>query len=358
MPDIPRDLPALPDGARPLNLAEAIGDFDRRLQAGRLENYRPAPLGFPEIDACLGGGLHAEDLVLLGGVQNIGKTIMALQTARNMARSGEILPIMVCYEHGPDTLLHRLICMESIEDPDDPHPQGVTRAEIEQAVLGYYDSQKEKEQVAPLDLQWVLEQLPGAESAWYRMRDYLRNLWLVRGDGLDTTLARLEDYVHMAFLLGFRRVVLIVDYAQRVPVRALEAGQLTEMQRIDLVMRGLKGIGLKLGVPVLAVAAADAEGLRKQRIHVENLWGPSTVQYEPDVALILNRERFDGQEGGARTVRLAIEKNRSGPSEVEFSHRLHGAYFCLAQHGERVTAAESFQTERITLRARSPRAAI
>ena len=67
MPDIPRDLPALPDEARPLNLAEAIQDFDRRLQDGRLENYRPAPLGFPEIDACLGGGLHAEDLVLLGG---------------------------------------------------------------------------------------------------------------------------------------------------------------------------------------------------------------------------------------------------------------------------------------------------
>ena len=95
----------------------------------------------------------------------------------------------------------------------------------------------------------------------------------------------------MAQQMGFARVMLIVDYAQRVPLPPMIGGmELTEAQRIDLVMRGLKGIGMKLGVPILAVAAADAEGLRQQRIHVENLWGPATVQYEPDVALILNRE--------------------------------------------------------------------
>lgn len=352
MPDVPREIATLPGAARPLNLAEVIREFDVRLQNGQLENYRPAPLGFPEIDECLGGGLHAEDLALLGGVQNVGKTIAALQAARNMAVAGEVLPVMVCYEHGPQTLLHRLICLESVDDPDAPSPQGVTRAQIENAVLAYYDTVKKGGGHERLDLQWVIERLPGAERAWYRMRDYLKRLWLVQGDGLDTTVARLQDYVRMAQLMGFPRVVLIVDYAQRVPVRALEAGlDLTELQRIDLVMRGLKGIGLKLGVPVLAVAAADAEGLRQQRIHVENLWGPSTVQYEPDVALILNRDRLDG-ESGQRTVRLAIEKNRSGPSEVEFRHQLHGAYYCLSRHGERVTDEESFQAERVALRTR------
>jgi hypothetical protein len=60
---------------------------------------------------------------------------------------------------------------------------------------------------------------------------------------------------------------------------------------------------------------------------------------------------MDG-ETGERTVRLAIEKNRSGPSEVEFRHRLHGAYYCLSRQGERVADDESFQVERIALRAR------
>ncbi len=90
---------------------------------------------------------------------------------------------------------------------------------------------------------------------------------------------------------------------------------------------------MKFGVPVLAVAAADAEGLRQQRVHVENLWGPPTVQYEPDVALVMNRDTLETEDGD-RWVRLAIGKNRHGPSEVEFHHRLHGAYYCLSRKGE------------------------
>jgi len=352
MPEIPNTIkiPNTPD-FRPYNLWEAVSEFNSRLQSGNLENYRPTPLGFPQLDACLGGGLRSEDLALIGGMQNVGKTIGALQVARNLAVADEVLPIVVCYEHGPEALLHRLICQESIEDPDDPCPTGgVTRAEIEQAVFAYYDQHPAPEDRQKLDLDWLLQHLPGAERAWYRMRDYLWRLWLVRGDGLDTTLEYLHEYVGMAQASGFRRVLLIVDYAQRVPLRPILAGMpLDEAQRIDLIMRGLKGLGLKLGIPVLAVAAADADSLRRQRVHVENLWGPATVQYEPDVAIILNRDSLDGEEG-TRIVRVAIEKNRNGPSEIEYHHRLHGAYYCLSRTGQIVSEADSFQSERIELR--------
>src|SRR5512143_14815 len=108
-------------------------------------------------------------------------------------------------------------------------------------------------------------------------------------------------------MLGFNRVALIVDYAQRVPLRptlsmSLGGLALNELQRIDLVMRGLKGIAQQFGLPVLAVAAADAAGLRRQRIHFEDLWGTSVTQYKPDAALILNRDKMDA-EGRTRTVR-------------------------------------------------------
>ena len=121
---------------------------------------------------------------------------------------------------------------------------------------------------------------------------------------------------------------------------------LTETQRIDRVMRALKGIALRHGVPVVAVAAADAAGLRRGRVHVEDLWGPATVQYEPDVALILNRDEGNG-EGGERRVRVSMEKNRHGPSEVEFRHRLYGAQYGLSSHGEAVPPGDSYQAERI-----------
>jgi len=233
-----------------------------------------------------------------------------------------------------------------------PHPLGMTRAQIEATVLACYDRVSDPAAGRKLDLDWILQNIPGVERAWYRMRDYLWRLWLVQGDGLETTSHHLHEYVRMAQQLGFGRVMLIVDYAQRVPLPPTVGGvELTEAQRIDLVMRGLKGIGMKLGVPILAVAAADAEGLRQRRIHVEDLWGPATVQYEPDVALILNRDLLDGATD-ERWVRLAIEKNRHGPGEVEFRHRLNGAYYCFSPKGERIAADESFQIERVKLRER------
>ncbi|MEP7356923.1 MAG: hypothetical protein ABI847_06755, partial [Anaerolineales bacterium] len=101
MPEIPANI-RLPntDAFRPQNLWETVQAFNQRLRSGNLENYRPAPLGFPQLDECLGGGLRAEDLCLVGGMQNVGKTIFALQVARNLAAAGDVLPIMVCYEHG------------------------------------------------------------------------------------------------------------------------------------------------------------------------------------------------------------------------------------------------------------------
>ena len=348
MPAIPPtiQIPDTPE-ARPYDLAEAVGEFNLRLQHGELAIYRPVPLGFPQLDAVLGGGLRSEDLVLVGGPQNVGKTLLILQAARNQAASGEALPIVVCYEHSVETLLHRLICLESVANPDDPAPIGVTRADIERTLLEYYDHPPTDAGRRGLQLDWILSRLPGAERAWYRLREYLWRLWLVQGDGLDTTDYRLGEYVRMTRHEGFARVVLYVDYAQRVPLRPVVGrGPLADSERIDLVMRGLKGIALRHQVPVVAVAAADSAGLRQGRVHLEDLWGPSTVQYEPDVAILLNRDSL-GDDGDIRCVRVSVEKNRNGPSEEEFRHRLHGAHFCLSRTGQPVGAGESFQAERI-----------
>jgi replicative DNA helicase len=351
MPVIPRSI-QLPntDRHRPWTLLESVQRFEDRIKAGSLDLYRPIPLGLPEIDSCLGGGVHAEDLVLVGGMQNIGKTIVGLQAALSIAAGGHALPIVVCYEHGLDTLLHRLICLASVDDPDSPSPTGVTRTEIETTVLAYYDQAQTDEAKRELDMDWILRRLPTVERAWWRLRDCLDRLWLVHGDSLDTTLEHLERYVETARYYGHRRVVLIVDYAQRVPLSPslLHLG-LGESQRIDLIMRSLKSLAINHGITVVAIAAADAEGLRRQRIHVENLWGPATVQYEPDVSLILNRDTIDRVDG-ERWVRVAIEKNRHGPSELEFRHRLHGAFYHMSPHGEVVADEDSYQSERIPLR--------
>jgi hypothetical protein len=92
----------------------------------------------------------------------------------------------------------------------------------------------------------------------------------------------------------------------------------------------------------------DEAALRRERVHFEDLWGPATVQYEPDVAIILNREVLS-EESSERWVRIAAEKNRHGPSEAEFRHRLLGAQYALHPVGEAVLATASFQAERTDL---------
>jgi hypothetical protein len=94
------------------------------------------------------------------------------------------------------------------------------------------------------------------------------------------------------------------------------------------VTEGLKNLALAHGVPIVAVAAADAEGLRGERVRFEDLWGGSSVNYEPDVAVMLNPAQQTGQTQDTDTL-FSIEKNRLGPTGVEFQHALRGQHFAF-----------------------------
>lgn len=61
----------LPVGVpEPQSLGRVVDNLDRRLREGRMEEYVPIPTGFHPLDEYLEGDLHADDLWLLGGMQN------------------------------------------------------------------------------------------------------------------------------------------------------------------------------------------------------------------------------------------------------------------------------------------------
>jgi len=100
----------------------------------------------------------------------------------------------------------------------------------------------------------------------------------------------------------------------------------------------------------VAVGAVDEQAIRRQGpVHLEDLWGPVTMTYEPDVGWVLNNEHLEpaGEDGRARAVRLAIEKNRHGSSEIEWRHHLYGERYCLQPEGFSVPMTESSQNERM-----------
>jgi len=330
----------------PVSLRATVEAFERRLPDLNPAVLRPIPTGFPFLDASMGGGLHAEDLVLVVGKQNIGKTLFVSQLGRNIAlwaaqARNRVVCLLICYEHSPILLQQRLLCMESWLAGGDEG--GVSLSDIRGALAGLAEAG------ALEDLSTMLLRLPrSALLGWRKMEKYLDALYLYRGDSVYTSPEAIDKMVVVLQRKGLCPVV-IVDYAQRVPPPAELAG-LGREQHIDYVVRSLKALAMRRGVPVVAVGAVDEQAVRRRGpVHLEDLWGPVTMTYEPDGGWVLNHDQLEpaGEDGRARLVRLAIEKNRHGPSEVEWRHLLYGGRFYLEPEGELVPLKESFQVERV-----------
>ncbi len=82
-----------------------------------------------------------------------------------------------------------------------------------------------------------------------------------------------------------RRLVLFVDYLQKVPVIPEPS---TEEEKVTRIVSGLKDIALAEMIPVVAIVAADREGLKAKRLRNHHLRGSSAINYESDIILILN----------------------------------------------------------------------
>lgn len=291
----------------PKNVFDVSIAFDAHLQATRAFEYSPIPTGFTELDEILGGGLHPEALMLVGGPPGVGKTIFMLQVARNIAAMHDALACVVCFEHSEVQLYQRLLCMESALG--NPESDAITLKDI-RAVMGEQNA----------NLQLLLDMSPSAREAWSRLVQYWERLFLVKGHPTKTTLHVLEQYLTHLQARG-ERVVLFVDYLQKVPV--LYTGiELSPEKQIRIVTEGLKNLALAHRVPVVAIAASDTEGLKNERVRFQDLWGGSSVQYEPDVAVMLNR-------GNANEIVVSAEKNRMGATNAELRFALAGQSFAL-----------------------------
>jgi replicative DNA helicase len=329
----------------PVSLRESNDRIDRTLPTINPAVLKPIPTGFPLLDACMGGGLHAEDLIMVVGKQNVGKTVFVNQIARNIARwsareRNHVAALVVCYEHSVMLLRHRILCMESwlASGKED----AISLAAIRQAMADLSEENQLR------DFSNALVHLPDAAMrGWQAMEEYFDTLFLYQGNPLFTTTDALERMVVFLMRKGFHPV-LFVDYMQRVPSPAVMT--LAREVQLDSVIRALKTIAMMRKIPVIAVGAVDERALRRPGpVHLEDLWGPATMTYEPDGAWVLNPDSLQptGEADRARTIRLAVEKNRHGASEVEWRHHLYGACFTIEAHGEVVRLEESFQSDRL-----------
>lgn len=269
------------------------------------------PLGFDPLDRVLGGGLRLRELLVLAGRPGVGKTIVTLQMASNLARNGATV-VFACYEHDPQQLLARLLAFEigsaGAPNSDWRHMKGV------QAVLDDVVSGRVPLSCSDLD--------PLMRAARSRLDQYGHRLHLVRAAPTMTGLKELQEIVRD---VQHGPTVLFVDYLQKVRPSRLSS---SHVDHVADVTAGLKEASLRSGISVVAVSAISSAGLMRRRVHLAHLDAAVAVGYDADVVILLNDKRpvvaanqISHTLGQAEKLRervvFTVEKNRGGPAPVD-----------------------------------------
>ena len=325
---------------QPRSALDVLADIRHKVATGELADYEPVPLGMAPLDRMLGGGLRPGELMLIGGAQGTGKTTMALQMARNIAASGQAYVLYVNFEHDDADMLNRLIAMESVL-PHLPNTKPSTGAVKIQDVRAEVIRSWARAGEQPADL----AASPRLKPAIERIARYGGNLFLLRGSATSSTVENLRDLIEVhRRQSGERRMVLIVDYLQKVPQIPEPP---TESEKVTYVVNGLKDIALTEKIPTIAIVAADKEGLKAARLRNHHLRGSSAINYEADVILILNEKyqivakvNIEFNPYQAQRFRdwiiASVEKNRSGADNLDVEYHKHFDFSCFDPTGRPV----------------------
>jgi replicative DNA helicase len=299
------------------------------------------PTGFDRLDDVLAGGIRQGEVVLLGGKPGVGKTIVSLQWARAMAQRG-IVAVYLCYEHDEVTLLTRLLACELGEMLAAAAPGGSS--------LRHDELRERIRDVAAgaITLREALESDPLLRQAHLRLAAYADRLVLVTGSGAHTDVNAIRD-VTRAY--DGQPTALFVDYVQKVPVFPSIP---REGERVGRVIEGLKQLALDHKMVVVAIAAADQEGLDARRLHSRHFRGSTALAYEADAIVVLNDKLAvvsrahvayspTRAEEFERQVVFSVEKNRNGTADVDLEFEKDFASYRFHQRGRWV--AERLWTE-------------
>jgi len=331
-------------GPAPRSLTQVLKEADRMVVQGELDEYLPIPTGFDQIDRLIGGGLRKTELVLLGGAQGIGKTITALQMARNLALNEGTFAFYISYEHSEVHLLNRLICQESIDPTSSAVAGGLRLKDLHNIVV----SKRAREWVRKdgnVGLNQILSQHPKTAKAMDTINRYSDRLIMMKASPAVTTLNSIREMTRQIAEATGGKLVLFIDYLQKIAIYPDRAAD--ENDKVTIIVEGLKDIAMTYNVPVVAIVAADREGLRSKRMHLYHLRGSSALDYECDIAIIMNnkfhilsKEHVSFNPYKSESYRdwvvFTLEKNRAGRAMIDVEFRMHAQHFCFNPKGNLV----------------------
>ena len=320
----------------PRSALDVMIDLNDRVTSGKVSELRPIPLGFNPLDRAIGTGIRPGELLLIGGAQGSGKTTMALQMARNVAAAGQANVLYLCFEHEEEYLLARLVAMESAVTAMPNFAAGVKFQDVRREILGTAENGG-----APMHLVGNARLAP----AFDRIGAYGDSLFLLRGSQTTSTVENLRRLARLhRELAGEKQLLLVVDYLQKVPMIPEPEN---EAEKVTSAVNGLKDIALGEEVAVIAIVAADREGLKAPRLRNYHLRGSSAINYEADIILILNEKynivakvSIEFNPYQAQRFRdwvvVSIEKNRGGKDNIDLEYEKHFEHSCFDPNGRPV----------------------
>jgi replicative DNA helicase len=330
----------------PRSATQVLSTLAGKVAKGDVTQYQPVPLGFTPLDKSIGGGIRAGELFLIGGAQGTGKTTMALQMARNIVMSGLASVLYICFEHDEEYLLNRIIAQESVLPSLPSRAGGVKLVDVRQEIMGTW--------MATGGQNADLGANPRLRPALERVSRYGPNLYLLRGSQTTSTVENMGALVsRYKQLAGDRRLVVFIDYMQKVPVHPEPPN---EVEKVTTVVQGLKDLALTHDVPLISIVAADKEGLKASRLRNHHLRGSSAINYEADIILILNEKyqivakvNIEFNPYQAQRFRdwvvATIEKNRGGTNAIDLEFQKYFEYSCFDPNGR--TVMEKLIEERL-----------
>ena len=317
-------------GHRIVSLRGVLQRLDGDVRAGRTNGLRGIPTGFSPLDTYLHGGVRVGELFLVGGAQGVGKSTWALQLARHVAAGGHGRALYVCYEHSEEFLLERLIAMESaLAGEEGP----ISVGDLRNLLAGSAGGGSRHGGIGEL-----LAELGPTQPVLERLAAYEERLFLVKA-GAMTSVEAIGSLARAC--PGEGPLVVIVEYLQKVSVFPDPP---SEEEQVRRSVEGLKELAMSQSVAVVAVVAADTEGVKAQRMRIHHLRGDTALAYEADVVLLLNDKHRavarhhvvyqpNVAEGFHGWVVFSLEKNRGGVDGIDFELRKRFTHACFDPAG-------------------------
>lgn len=250
--------------------------------------------GYTDLDALLGGGLRAGQLVVVAGRPSMGKSTVALDIARRTSISRKLIGAYFTFEMPTLELFDRALSAES----------GVPYAGIQSGEL--------------TDDNWArIGKTVGvmAEAPLFLEAD---NLAVRQIGNRCRTLAAREGEL----------ALIVVDYLQLVPATNRNGHR---EQEVAEVSRGLKALAIEMNCPVVAVAQLNRKPTERpdKRPQLSDLRESGSIENDADLVIFIHREDYYDKASPRRgEADLIVAKNRSGRLDtITVAAQLHYARF-------------------------------